>query len=328
MDILIIGCGVSGLTTGIRLLETGRQVTIWTRAVPGSPRSDQSPAVTSEVAAAVWYPYKAYPQDRVNAWGATTYTVFRNLAANEPPETHGVVMSEVLEAFAEPVADPWWVETVRATFRHAEPHELPAGYQDGYVFAAPVVDMSIYLNYLQRRFTSAGGLLVERAVSTLEEALASSQLVVNCAGLGARELVGDTLLYPSRGQVVRIRPRQDIRRVVMDDYGPNKVAYIVPRLHDIVLGGVDDEHNESLLPDPAATAGILSRCGKLVPELVDTAPEDILSVVCGLRPVRSSVRLEMEELAMGKRVVHNYGHGGAGVTLSWGCAGEVVELVG
>ena len=328
MDILVIGCGVSGLTTGICLLEKGHQVTIWTRVVPGSHGPDQLPAVTSEVAAAVWYPYKVYPQDRVNAWGATAYAVFRDLAAKEPAEAHGVVMSEVLEAFPEPVADPWWVETVRATFRHAEPDELPAGYQDGYVFAAPVVDMSIYLNYLQRRFTAGGGLVVERAVSTLEEALASCPLVVNCAGLGARELVGDTLLYPSRGQVVRIRPRPDIRRVVMDDYGPNKVAYIVPRLHDIVLGGVDDEHNESLLPDPAATASILSRCGKLVPEVADTAPEDILSVVCGLRPVRSSVRLELEEVEPGKRVAHNYGHGGAGVTLSWGCAGEVMELIG
>jgi D-amino-acid oxidase len=329
MDILVIGCGVSGLTTGIRLLEKGHQVMIWTREVPGSLRfPNQPPAITSEVAAAVWYPYKAYPQDRVNAWGATTYTVFADLAAKEPSEMHGVVMSEVLEVFPEPVAEPWWVDTVRETFRHAEPDELPAGYQDGYVFAAPVVDMSIYLDYLQRRFTGSGGQVTERAVSTLEEALATCRLVVNCAGLGARELVGDTLLYPSRGQVVRIRPRQDIRRVVMDDYGPNKVAYIVPRLHDIVLGGVDDEHNESLVPDAAATAGILSRCATLVPALADTAPEDILSVVCGLRPVRSSVRLELEEVTPGKRVAHNYGHGGAGVTLSWGCAGEVVELIG
>src|SRR5215469_14555232 len=160
MDILVIGSGVSGLTTGIRLLEEGHQVTIWTRAIPGSRRSDQSPAVTSEVAAAVWYPYKAYPQDRVNAWGATTYGVFCDLATKEPSETHGVLMSEVLEAFSQPVADPWWVETVRATFRHAEPDELPAGYLDGYVFAAPVIDMSVYLNYLQRRFTAAGGLVV------------------------------------------------------------------------------------------------------------------------------------------------------------------------
>src|SRR5215831_3777894 len=188
MDILVIGRGVSGLTTGIRLLENGHQVTIWTREVPGSLRFDQSPAVTSEVAAAVWYPYKAYPQDRVNAWGAITYAVFADLAAKEPPEVHGVVMSEVLEAFPEPVVEPWWVDTVRETFRHAEPNELPAGYQDGYVFAAPVIDMSIYLNYLQRRFTYSGGQVIERAVSTLEEALTTCQLVVNCAGLGAREL--------------------------------------------------------------------------------------------------------------------------------------------
>src|SRR5262249_28088357 len=137
MDILVIGCGVSGLTTGICLLEAGHQVTIWTRAIPGHQELNQPPAVTSEVAAAVWYPYKAYPQDRVNGWGATAYAVFHELAAREPPEIHGVVMSEVLEAFPEPAEDPWWVDTVRATFRHAEPDELPEGYFDGYVFAAP-----------------------------------------------------------------------------------------------------------------------------------------------------------------------------------------------
>jgi D-amino-acid oxidase len=328
MDILLIGCGVSGLSTGIRLLESGYSVTIWAKALPGSAaEADSSPAVTSEVAAAVWYPYKAYPQDKVNAWGATAYAVFREIASADSPLENGVVMSEILDLLPNPSPDPWWVETVHESFRHARPAELPAGYQDGYVFAAPVIDMSIYLPYLQRWFTTAGGQITERSVTSLDEPFSHCPIVVNCAGLGARELVGDALLYAALGQVIRIRPREGIQRAVMDDYGPNRVAYIVPRLRDIVLGGIDEDRNEDVRPNTEATASILRRCANLIPELASLPEEDILAVVCGLRPARPSVRLEREEVRPGNWVVHNYGHGGAGVTLSWGCAAEVVDLV-
>jgi D-amino-acid oxidase len=327
MNVLVIGCGVSGLSTGVRLAEAGHSVTIWATNLPGTSDSGSS-AVTSEVAAAVWYPYKAYPEDRVNAWGATTYSILQQLAAQEPPDEHGIILSTVLEAFSLPTTDPWWLPAVQATFRHAYPDELPSGYTDGYVFQAPVVDMSIYLGYLQRRFAGLGGTIVERTISGLDQALAECPIVVNCTGLGARTLVSDTLVYPSLGQVVRIRKQEAFHRVVMDDYGPNKVAYVVPRLHDVVLGGIDDEHNENLRPDPEVTASILRRCANLVPEISHIQPKDILSVACGLRPVRSEVRLELEEISKGRWAVHNYGHGGAGVTLSWGCAAEVVDLVG
>jgi D-amino-acid oxidase len=236
-------------------------------------------------------------------------------------------MSEILEVLPEPTPDPWWVETVRDSFRHAGPDELPAGYQDGYAFAAPVIDMSIYLPYLQRRFTAAGGQIAERSATNLDEAFALCPVVVNCAGLGARELVGDTQLYAALGQVVRIRLQSGIGRAVLDDYGPNKVAYIVPRVHDIVLGGIDEDRNEDVRPDPEATASILRRCANLLPELASLPEEEILAVVCGLRPARPTVRLEREDTRTGNWVIHNYGHGGAGVTLSWGCAAEVVELV-
>jgi D-amino-acid oxidase len=314
MDILILGGGVSGLTTGLRLLEAGHRVRIWTRDWPS--------ATTSSVAAAIWYPYKAYPEDKVTAWGAEAFRVFASLAAVEDA---GILLADVLELLPAPTPDPWWVSAVSG-FRHARPEELPPGYHDGYVFAAPVIEMPIYLDYLQRRFRAAGGAISQRAVASLEEALAESSVVVNCTGLGARELLGDTDLHPSRGQVVRIRPN-GFRRSLLDDTGANAVAYIVPRQTDIVLGGTDDEGNASTEPDPAVTRDILRRCARLDPAFATVSEADILSVACGLRPVRSTVRLEAEPRADGRLIVHNYGHGGAGVTLSWGCASEVVHLV-
>lgn len=315
MDVLVIGCGVSGLTTGLDLLEAGHRVTIWARDLP--------PNTTSNIAAAVWYPYKAYSVNRVTAWGAAAYQKFQALSAD--PAT-GITILPTVEALAEPSDDPWWVDAVPG-FRHAAAAELPAGYRDGYTFPAPVIDTGVYLDYLVAAFQAGGGQIVQRAIADFAEAFAVCPVVVNCAGLGARELAGDRDLHASRGQVLRVKPN-GFRRVIMDDYGPNRVAYIVPRLRDIVLGGTDDEGNESLVPDPDVTAGILRRCALLAPEFAHVAPGDILTVVCGLRPVRSSVRVEAERLAPDRLLVHNYGHGGAGITLSWGCAAEAVALVG
>ncbi len=314
MHILILGCGVSGLTTGVSLLEAGHTVTIWTKDLPQQ--------TTSSVAAAVWYPYKAYPEDRVTAWGATAYRAFTQLAA---VDGSGVLLATLFEYKPVPSPDPWWISAV-AGFRRATSDELPAGYVDGYVFAAPVIEMPLYLDYLLGRFRAAGGVVEQRAVERVDDAFAIAPMVINCVGLGARALVGDTDLHPSRGQVVRVR-HNGFRHVILDDDGPNRVAYIVPRLNDIVLGGVDDEYNESTVVDPALTTDIIARCANLAPAFAQLRPEDILSVTCGLRPVRSTVRVELELLSPDRILIHNYGHGGAGVTLSWGCAAEVAALV-
>jgi D-amino-acid oxidase len=305
----------------VRLLEAGHRVWIWAETLP--------PHTTSNIAAAVWYPYNAYPEDLVVGWGARAFEVFAKELAGKP-ET-GVVMRDVIELLPARSRAPWWATAV-PTFRHATEDECLGRYPDGYSFDAPVIDMSIYLDYLIRRFVDSGGVIEQRRAASLDHAFTESSLVVNCAGLGARELVGDRDLAPSRGQVVRIHAtpywRSVFDRVLLDDSDPVDLTYIVPRIHDIVLGGTAIEGVENIEPDPATTDAIIRRCSALVPELADLMPDDVASVAVGLRPSRPAIRLEREEFAPGKVVVHNYGHGGAGVTLSWGCAEEVVRLVG
>ncbi|CAG5059094.1 unnamed protein product [Parnassius apollo] len=46
----------------------------------------------------------------------------------------------------------------------------------------------------------------------------------------------------------------------------------------------------------------------------------------GLRPGRDAVRLDAEERD-GKIYIHNYGHGGSGLTLFWGCGNNVLQLL-
>ncbi|MDQ2906955.1 MAG: FAD-binding oxidoreductase, partial [Chloroflexota bacterium] len=117
------------------------------------------------------------------------------------------------------------------------------------------------------------------------------------------------------------------RRVLVDEHNLAQLIYIVPRTHDIVLGGTYEEQNESTQIDPETTRAILRRCVRLVPTFATLAPDDIISTGCGLRPVRSTVRLEAERPAPQQLLIHNYGHGGAGITLSWGCAMDVVALL-
>lgn len=313
-DVLVLGCGVSGLSTGILLQRQGLRVTLWARDVP--------PYTTSNIAAAVWYPYRAYPIDRVLNWGAIAYRAFRDLL--DSPES-GVILANVLDLQPDPQPeDPWWASSVDG-FRHARADELPAGYGDGFVFDAPVIDTSVYLSYLRSQFEASGGNIVaNRTVNDLAEAFAVCNVVVNCTGLGARELAHDTSLTPSRGQVVRVR-HNGFRRVILDDYGPNRLAYIVPRNNDIILGGTAIDGEEGTAIDDAETPAILRRCAALSPEFATLTAEDILEVKVGLRPVRPEVRLDVETLSPGRWLASNYGHGGAGITLSWGCATEVVE---
>ena len=312
MKVIVLGCGVSGLSTGIRLLEAGYTVSIWARDLP--------PHTTSNVAAAIWHPYIAFPVERVVAWGQRTFDVLCELS--EVPET-GVVIRQGLEVFNEDRPDPWWQNCVR-NFRYALPEELPAGYRGGYIFEVPITEMSIYLAYLMRRFTEAGGEIVQREVTTLQEAGDECDIVANCTGLGAHKLLGDNEMYPVRGQIVRVSP--PIERFMLDEPedGTHTVTYIIPRSTDCVLGGTAQVGNWSLEPDMEIAENILQRCIRLAPELKHA---QVTEHVVGLRPGRSAVRLEVETQPGGALLAHNYGHGGSGVTLSWGCAEDIVAQV-
>jgi D-amino-acid oxidase len=186
-----------------------------------------------------------------------------------------------------------------------------------------VIEMPIYLGYLLDRFIAVGGRVEQCFLRSIEEATRVAHTVVNCTGLGARELVGDDQMTPIRGQIVRVS-NPGLERCVSDEGHPEGPTYIIPRTQDCVLGGTAEEGCWDTTPDPETAEGILRRCTALEPRLSDAS---VLEHKVGLRPGRPAIRLEREDIANGSVCVHNYGHGGAGVTLSWGCAEESVALV-
>lgn len=169
--IVIIGAGVSGLTTGVALLEAGLPVRLVAEEVPG---------VTSLAAGAMWGPYLVEPWARVREWSLASLRAFETLAAD--PAT-GVRMVSGIEAARTQVPAPDW-STLLPDFRICAPEELPAGFASGYRFTVPLIDMPVYLEYLLGRFQRAGGVVQRRTVRSLGEVEGAS-VIVNCAGLGA-----------------------------------------------------------------------------------------------------------------------------------------------
>jgi len=304
MRVLVVGAGVVGLTTAVCLAENGYDVHVLARDLPLE--------TTSSVAAALWYPYLADPPDRVFGWAALSLQIFTQLARESPEAGVRLVMGT--ELLKQRCADPYWATAVRGFMRVDSP---PAPYLDGWAFEAPVIEMPVYLVWLRSRLESAGGTVTRMALPTLPDA---AELVINCAGLGARRLARDVSVVPVRGQVLYLA-QLGLARWSLDAEGP---TYVVPREHDIVAGGTDVEGDWNTRPERSVAADILRRATTLVPELEGAR---VLGHRVGLRPVRPSVRLERADSSHPTPIIHCYGHGGAGVTLSWGCAAEVLSLV-
>lgn len=315
--VVVIGCGVSGLTSAIRLAEAGFRVRVVTRELPGE--------TTSAVAAAFWHPYRVGADERVLAWSRRSLEVFFELARDT---ASGVVVTELVELFREPVADPWWRPAVRQ-FRRARGDELApiAGgrYADGWVARVVRAETPVYLPWLVERLGHLGGTVEvrPRGVGELAELTGEADLLVHCTGLAARHLAGDRELYPIRGQVVLV-DNPGLERALVDEEDPEAPSYIIPRRRDVVLGGTAEEGVFSTTPDPATRVRILESTRQLEPRL---AGARLLATRVGLRPGRSAVRLEADQVE-GTPIIHNYGHGGGGFTLSWGCAETVRHLAG
>jgi D-amino-acid oxidase len=306
-EIVVVGGGVVGLTTAVVLAERGRRVRVWTR--------DAVEATTSAVAGALWWPYRIEPVALAREWALRSLEVYEELAAR--PEPTGVRMVEgVLGETRLDEVDGWLAGRV-PELRAATTGEY-AG--TGVRARLPLIDMPAHLRWLRERFVAAGGVVEARAVSSFAEA--DAPVVVNCTGLAARELVPDPSVRPVRGQLVVVEnPGIDTWLVTTDAAG--EYAYMFPQPGGLVLGGTAEEDVWSAEPDPATAEAIVRRCAALRPEITGAR---VLEHRVGLRPTRPAVRLDRDALPDGRLLVHNYGHGGAGVTVAWGCAEEAARL--
>jgi D-amino-acid oxidase len=323
-DFLVLGAGVTGLSTAVRLREAGADVRVVAAMLPSDhPRAHAvgtwPPYPASLRAAAIWYPYHV-TDPRVERWSVETLAELYRLA--DDPNS-GVYPVTFTERFRGAAAEYAWSSALRRFGAVAAEH-LPPGYAAGWEMEVPFIETPVYMRWLERRFLALGGEIERRFVDSMDEVATPGSVVVNCTGLGARRLLDDADVYPSRGQIVRVRAPGVRTWKVADDAGDG-LTYVFARGDGVVLGGTAEDGAWDEVTSPEDIAAIRRRCASLVPA---TGAAEVLEVTCGLRPQWRGglVRVEREDRADGVPVIHSYGHGGAGFTLSWGCADEVARM--
>jgi D-amino-acid oxidase len=333
-DVLVVGAGVSGLTTAVCLAEAGLKVTILAAAPPAE--------TTSSVAGAIWGPHLVEDSARTAQWALVTLAHLREFAAD--PATAVRIATGVEAARGAPPAGappagtpaaaqkpPDWLRELGAVACPAA--SLPSGFASGWRYDAPLVRMPAYLGYLHARFEAAGGRAEAGLARSLVGAAAGrgARAVVNCTGSGARGLASDQGLRVFRGQVVVAENPGVTEFFIGLPDATTELVYLFPHGDILVLGGTEVADDWNQQPVPAVAERILRDCTAVDPRV---AGARVLDHRVGLRPFRPQVRLEAEPpdtaragQGTGPAVVHNYGHGGAGITLSWGCAREAAALV-
>jgi D-amino-acid oxidase len=302
MDVTVIGAGVIGLATAVALEDRGHHVRVVAAA--------SGEAITSSVAGAVWFPYRAGPPDKVAAWAARTRAWLVDIAGRAPEAGVDVLTGYEITADASEER-PWWAAHIDVDRTPAPVTGSPLAWR----FTAPRAEPALFLPYLLRT-------RVERRV-VVELAAEPGDAVINCTGLAARELTRDDTVYPLFGQVALAgHGGFDPTVTITDNRDPDAVFYAIPRRDELVLGGCTRPYPPGIPPelDRDLTARILANARALGLDVGAVHRER-----AGLRPFRQAVRLERDLLD--PRVIHNYGHGGAGFTLCHGCADDVVALV-
>ena len=291
-----------GLSTALALEERGHHVQVVAAATDD--------AITSAVAGASWFPYRVGPPDRVAAWAAATRAWLEPLAGNEAAGIETITGYEITTEHDRVPPSPWWATHIEVSRAPAPVTGAPLAWR----FQSARLEPARFLGWLAGRLRAP---IERRAVHDLTAE--PGDLVINCTGLAAGPLAGDETITALLGQVVITEVGGVDRSItITDQRDPDAIFYMIPRRDELVLGGCSLPWPRGVPPaiDPAITQRILAQASSL-----GLAAGAIKRVRAGLRPFRGEVRLERTG-----RIIHNYGHGGAGYTLSRGCAEEVARL--
>lgn len=308
--VAIIGAGVSGLTTAIVLAEESYECVIFAERLPEN--------TTSAVASAIWFPYDALPDDLVHAWAFFTYGRLLELSRDSKS---GVSLTDfyVLSRF-ESIEVPRWAEVIG--YRLLTEADADTPFMSGYVIRVPKMETPKYLPYLATWFTERLGGRIEPVdkLDTIDDLKVDGfDLIVNCSGFGARDLVPDYDVVAHHGQVLVMPGAKRGYAMVAE----NPLTYIVPRDGDCVLGGINAKEEKGETLPPESDKEILRRCE--VAGFEDSGVKPL--PLTDKRPFRTSgIRVEAERTSENRLLIHNYGHGGCGLSLSWGCAQKVLHL--
>lgn len=317
LTVAIIGAGVAGLTTAEYLLESGIECDL---KIFVKERQNELP-LTSGNAYALWVPYRDDKDPRIEGWADYSLRIFTALSSIYEA---GITLHPYYNLRPNMFEQPWFAQKYSG-FRHAVPGEISRQYADAWVMdSIPVIDPPCYLNWLKSSVEERGAVFIERNIGSFDD-LTEFDVVINCAGIGARDLCGDNSFSPLRLQVVIIR-NKGFNKVVVDDVGPNAMVCVAPHREYIKVGAIVDTIEDSMYPDTPGACEILERCSAAIPDF-QASMRDILDVVRAPRPERARPRVETQQLSSGQLLIHNYGHGSTGFITSHGIARDICANV-
>ncbi|MEI2579828.1 FAD-dependent oxidoreductase [Scytonema sp. PRP1] len=355
MKILVIGAGVSGLTTAICLREAGFSVVIVADRF--------APDLTSVVAGALWeWPPAVCGRhgtprslERSKQWCMTAYNKFKEIHAEFGSQETGVYLRDVYFYFKDVLenrpADLRKMNELKDKVDGFErglqivPETIDLSFQggikDAFKHMAPMANTDVYMKWLLQYVQDIGCQIIQEkitvnVVQNEQELLRrfNARAIVNCAGLGSIATTGDTSMYPLRGALVRVKNQAgvvtDAHCISHEESSSDEqdIIFIVPRGDDlVVLGGLaqQDQWSTDLSLEVPMIRQMYDGCLQFLQELRQLPLDEKEPVRTGLRPfTEENVCVER---VPNTRIFYNYGHGGAGVTLSWGCSQEIVQLV-
>ncbi|XP_007892165.1 D-aspartate oxidase isoform X2 [Callorhinchus milii] len=320
--IAVIGAGVVGLSTAVCIVESIPNCSVTVIAEKFTPNT------TSDIAAGILSPHFS-PETPIHCqkrWFGDTFAHVLSIGQSADAPIIGVEFLSGWEIFKEPPKErfPFWSDMVLG-FRTMTDVELRrfTGAKFGWMYTTLICECISYLPWLEKRLKDAGGQLQAAKIQDFWELDGQYDIIVNCCGIGAKALTGDPKIHPVRGQVHKVHAPW-LKHFIRTDDGR---SYIYPGISSVVVGGTRQNDDWRMSVDPFDSKDIFERCCALEPTLKHSSK---LFEAVGLRPARAVLRLEKEKLERRGRqmcLVHNYGHGGAGVSFHWGTAKEAAELV-
>ncbi|XP_036370766.1 D-aspartate oxidase [Octopus sinensis] len=321
VKIAVIGAGVVGLSTALQVKQNFPFCSVTVVAEKFNTET------TSDGAGGLFRPnfltLSANPLESIKQWSQDTFSHFNNLFNSPEASDCGIaLMSGFLLSNKEKLD---MIEDISLGQSKMTAEQIAKmGFDCKHVTKVLTYTMECrrYMPWLTSKFLSLGGSMHHHRLKSLEELVGVYDVVVNCSGLGAKDLVPDPLVYPVKGQLIQVEAPW-----VKHFYFFEDDTYVIPNINRTSLGGIRIKNDYSTEVDPEISKSIWQRCTSRIPSLQKAK---VLWEWAGLRPHRDPIRIEQDVMNFPKgtlKVVHNYGHGANGVSLSWGTAKHATRLV-
>ncbi|GAB6022028.1 hypothetical protein CHUAL_006178 [Chamberlinius hualienensis] len=313
--VAVVGGGVIGISSALAVVQRVPNLSLTVIA------ESFSPDTTGDGAAGLWMPYllgKGLKQ-LTSEWAKQTFSFLQDLFLSDAEST-GISLVTGYAFDDEDEVDLFWKDLVLGLSPMSSNELNLVGASKGFKFTTFITECRKLLPYLMKKLEAHGVTFIKRKLNSLDDIVNDYDVIINCPGVKASLLVQDADVHPIRGQIVKVSaPWVKMFMINQDNY-------IIPNSEFVVLGGTHQRGNWNLEPNPEDRKHIMEGCTKILPSLKNAR---VVGEWVGLRPGRSQVRLEVQKIKEfpSKLVVHNYGHGGSGVTVFWGCAQHVARLV-